>query len=104
MAADVSTAGDDRIGNYRYARTLQMGQNSVIMEVVQEGTGKRFAMKQMLQSKAEDRSERKAFLLRLSPELYAELRRWASQELRSLNGHIEYLLRDAVRRREGGGR
>ena len=48
--------------------------------------------------------ERKAFLLRLSPELYAELRRWASQELRSLNGHIEYLLRDAVRRREGGGR
>lgn len=48
--------------------------------------------------------ERKAFLLRLSPELYAELRRWASQELRSLNGHIEYLLRDAVRRREGSGR
>ena len=47
--------------------------------------------------------ERKPFLLRLSPELYAELRRWASQELRSLNGHIEYLLRDAVRRREGGG-
>jgi hypothetical protein len=46
--------------------------------------------------------ERKAFLLRLSPELFEELRRWAGQELRSLNSHIEYLLRDALRRRDDG--
>ena len=46
--------------------------------------------------------ERKAFLLRLSPELMDELRTWASPELRSLNAHLEYLLRDAVRRRKGG--
>lgn len=46
-------------------------------------------------------SSRKAFLVRLSPELHAELRRWADAELRSLNAHIEYLLRDAVRRRRG---
>ena len=52
-------------------------------------------------SKAE-RTERKAFLLRLPPELLAELKGWAAHELRSLNGHIEYLLRDAVRRRKGG--
>lgn len=50
------------------------------------------------------RSERKAFLLRLPPELMNELRRWASQDLRSLNAHIEYLLRDALRRRRGGKR
>jgi hypothetical protein len=50
------------------------------------------------------KQERKAFLLRLPPELHEELRGWAAAELRSLNGHIEYLLRDAVRRRRGGGR
>ncbi|MBL8861229.1 MAG: toxin-antitoxin system HicB family antitoxin [Planctomycetes bacterium] len=44
-------------------------------------------------------SGRKAFLLRLSPELHAELRAWAAQELRSLNAHIEWLLREAVKRR-----
>ncbi|MEM9378515.1 MAG: toxin-antitoxin system HicB family antitoxin [Planctomycetota bacterium] len=48
--------------------------------------------------------QRKAFLLRLPPELHEELRRWASAELRSLNGQIEFLLRDAIRRRRGGGR
>ena len=44
---------------------------------------------------------RKPFLLRLSPELHAELRRWADGELRSLNAHIEFLLREAVKRRKG---
>ncbi len=43
---------------------------------------------------------RKAFLLRLSPELHAELRTWAAQDLRSLNAHIEWLLREAVRKRK----
>jgi hypothetical protein len=46
---------------------------------------------------------RRSFLLRLSPELLAELRAWANQDLRSLNAHIEFLLRDALRRRRGGG-
>lgn len=44
-------------------------------------------------------AEKKSFLLRLPPELMDELNRWAADELRSLNGQIEYLLRDAVRRR-----
>ena len=43
-------------------------------------------------------SKRKGFLLRLPPELYAELRRWAADEMRSMNGQVEYLLRDALRR------
>jgi hypothetical protein len=44
---------------------------------------------------------RKSFPLRLSPQLYEELRRWAEAELRSVNGQIEYLLRRAVRERRG---
>jgi hypothetical protein len=47
---------------------------------------------------------RKPFLLRVSPELLEELRSWASSELRSLNGQIEYLLQEAVRRRKRGDR
>lgn len=46
--------------------------------------------------------ERRSFLLRLPPDLLAELRAWANQDLRSLNAHIEFLLRDALRRRAGG--
>ena len=42
---------------------------------------------------------RKAFLLRLDPALHDALQRWAEEELRSLNGQIEYLLRQAVLRR-----
>jgi hypothetical protein len=44
---------------------------------------------------------RKSFLLRIDPELWAELESWASAELRSINGQIEYLLRDAVLKRKG---
>ncbi|HET7248625.1 MAG TPA: hypothetical protein VFI79_02175 [Gemmatimonadales bacterium] len=41
-------------------------------------------------------AERRAFLLRIDPELYDSLQRWASDELRSLNGQIEFLLRRAA--------
>jgi hypothetical protein len=39
---------------------------------------------------------RKAFLLRLDPRAYDALERWAQDELRSVNGQIEYLLRQAL--------
>lgn len=42
---------------------------------------------------------RKAFLLRVDPEVLAEVQRWADEDLRSLNGQIEYLLRQALARR-----
>ncbi len=42
---------------------------------------------------------RKSFLLRIDPKLYEELAGWAAQEFRSVNGQIEFLLRDAVGRR-----
>ena len=41
---------------------------------------------------------KKAFLLRLDPAVHDALRRWAADEMRSLNGHIEYLLRRALRK------
>ncbi|RUS45202.1 toxin-antitoxin system HicB family antitoxin [Cohnella sp. AR92] len=41
---------------------------------------------------------RKAFPLRLDAELHQALERWAADEFRSVNGHIEYLLREAVRK------
>ena len=41
-------------------------------------------------------AERKPFLLRLPPEVHDALQRWAADELRSLNGQIEFLLRRAL--------
>jgi hypothetical protein len=40
---------------------------------------------------------RKPFLLRIDPQLYDALERWAQDELRSVNGHIEFLLSQALR-------
>jgi len=42
---------------------------------------------------------RKAFLLRIDPQVLSALERWAEEELRSLNGQIEYLLRQALVKR-----
>lgn len=44
--------------------------------------------------------ERKAFLLRIDPALWADLEAWAADELRSVNGQIEYVLRQAAQRRK----
>jgi hypothetical protein len=46
--------------------------------------------------------ERKNFLLRIDPALWTALEAWAQDELRSVNGQIEYVLRHAVLRRKGG--
>ena len=46
-------------------------------------------------------AERKSFLLRMDPALWDELEAWAQDELRSVNGQIEYLLKQAVLRRKG---
>jgi hypothetical protein len=44
---------------------------------------------------------RKPFLLRIDPALLAELEAWAQNELRSVNGQIEYVLKQAVAKRKG---
>jgi hypothetical protein len=46
-------------------------------------------------------NKRKSFLLRINPVLYQEIEAWSQQELRSVNGQIEYLLKEAVSRRRG---
>jgi hypothetical protein len=46
-------------------------------------------------------AERKSFLLRMDPALWDELEAWAQAELRSVNGQIEYILRQAVNKRKG---
>ena len=43
-------------------------------------------------------AERKPFLLRIPPELYAALEKWAADELRSVNAQMEYLLTEAVKK------
>jgi hypothetical protein len=43
-------------------------------------------------------AEKKKFLLRIDPDLYDSLERWASDELRSANAQIEYLLKDAIKK------
>lgn len=47
-------------------------------------------------------AERKAYLLRIDPELWAQIERLAQAELRSANGQVEFLLRDALARRGMG--
>ena len=46
-------------------------------------------------------AERKSFLLRLDPAVWAALERLAQRELRSVNAQIEFLLREALARRGG---
>lgn len=46
-------------------------------------------------------TERKAFLMRIDPKLWAQLEAWAQDELRSVNGQIEIILRQAVQKRTG---
>jgi hypothetical protein len=45
-------------------------------------------------------AERKAFLIRIDSDLWAELEGWAQDELRSVNGQIEYILRQAMQKRK----
>ncbi len=45
--------------------------------------------------------ERKAFLMRINPALWAELEAWAQDELRSVNGQVEMILKQAVLKRKG---
>jgi hypothetical protein len=51
---------------------------------------------------AEDKSagstDRKSVLLRLDPAVHDALTRWASDDFRSLNAHMEVILRDALKR------
>ena len=61
MAGEKTVAGEGRIGGFKYVRTIHPGNTSTVLEVVQESTGRRFALKQLNPSRAEDPSERRVF-------------------------------------------
>ncbi len=44
--------------------------------------------------------EKKQILLRLAPSLWNDIARWAEDDIRSINGQIEYILTEAVRQRK----
>ena len=52
----------------------------------------------------DNKNDKKQILLRLSPSLHNELAAWAEDDFRSINGQIEYLLSEAVRKRKGSDR
>jgi len=56
-----------------------------------------------MSEKAETR-DKKQLLLRLSPELWEKINQWSEEEFRSVNGQIEYLLSEAVKKKYGKGR
>ncbi len=47
------------------------------------------------------KEEKKQLLLRLSPKLWNEIASWAEQDFRSINGQIEYILTEAIKKRKG---
>lgn len=53
----------------------------------------------MAKQETEKSKEKKQILLRLSPSLHRELAAWAEDEFRSINGQIEYLLNECVKKR-----
>ena len=58
-------------------------------------------IRQREKSLADKEKARKQVLLRLAPGLWADLASWADEDFRSINGQIEYLLTEAVRKRKG---
>ena len=44
-------------------------------------------------------SKKKVFMLRLNPDVFAALEKWAADEFRSVNGHVEWILDNALKER-----
>jgi eukaryotic-like serine/threonine-protein kinase len=87
VAVETNAAGEDKIGGFRFVRTVHPGATSVVLEVVQESTGKRFALKQLSPVRAEDPAERRLF------EFEAKL----GMELRHPNLiHVHEYFRDPI--------
>jgi len=61
MASKPNLSSDDKIGDYKIVRTILQGQGAIVLEVVQEGSNRRYALKELLPAKAKDPAERKIF-------------------------------------------
>ena len=60
------------------------------------------AVKEKEKSLKEKDKAKKQMVLRLSPTLWNEIAAWAEEDFRSINGQVEYLLSECVRKRKGG--
>lgn len=49
-------------------------------------------------------AEKKSLLLRLNPKMWEEINQWAEEEFRSVNGQIEYVLQEALNKRNRASR
>ena len=58
----------------------------------------------MEEADSKETSGKKQFLLRLSPSLWNEIAAWAEDDFRSVNGQIEYLLTESVKKRRKPGK
>ena len=56
----------------------------------------------MADTKKEKEKSKKQVLLRLNPARWNDLAQWAEDDFRSINGQIEYLLTEAVKKRKKG--
>lgn len=57
----------------------------------------------VMADKESEKNSKKQIVLRLSPTLWNEIAAWAEEDFRSINGQIEYLLSESVKRRKKGG-
>ena len=60
------------------------------------------AVREKKKSLKEKDKAKKQMVLRLSPTLWNEIAAWAEEDFRSINGQVEYLLSECVRKRKGG--
>ena len=70
-------------------------------EHLQQRLEKLKALERELKEKEKDKAK-KQMVLRLSPTLWNEIAAWAEEDFRSINGQVEYLLSECVRKRKGG--
>ena len=61
MAAEINLTGAERVGEFRFVRALHAGPTSLVSEVIQDSTNKRFALKMLKESRAGEASERRLF-------------------------------------------
>lgn len=81
------------IENFENEEEKLKARLEIIKEMEQEAIKRETALKEKEKSK-------KQILLRLSPSLWNELASWAEDDFRSINGQIEYLLAESVRKRK----
>ena len=83
-------------------------EKNMDLEVQEQELQKRLDRLEAIEAEIKDRQKKlkekekakKQVLLRLAPTLWQELARWAEEDYRSINGQIEFLLAEAVRKRK----